>query len=460
MSSRSVKSPNYMPSMLLTAGNSPAELTASAYLRERAAGHVSALEYVRACLDRVEMFDGEIRAWKAFDRRRAEAKASAIDDNKVAEDARLPGVPFGVKDIFNTYDFPTSMGSPIMEAYTPGNDARVVSNMRLDGGIVLGKCITAEFAVHSPGPTRNPWALDRSPGTSSSGSAAAVASRMVPIALGSQTGGSIIRPASYCGVHGFKPSFGLIPRTAMLKTTDTLDTVGFLARSVDDLALAFESCRVRGHNYPVNEAALNDEARQRPGKTWRVGIVKGPMSRIEAPSVKAGIANLARQLAGAGCSVDEFELPEAYGHVHRLHETIYHRALAYYFKTEWGASAELFSQIMRRIIEEGLDITPDAYTAALDEQARFRQRFTADTNDFDVLVCASTADEAPIGLDAPDLPDHCLIWTFVGAPTIGLPGLVGSTGLPVGIQLVARRYEDYKLLAFARLVASLSDGTH
>ncbi len=446
---------------LLSAGNSPAELTATQFRAAFAARQLSAIEYVRACVDRIELLDPAVHAWKVFNRENAERRAKAIDAQGSGSRATEPlgGVPLGVKDIFNTYDFPTGMGSPIMEHYTPGNDARVVSNARLAGGIVLGKTVTAEFAVHNPGPTLNPWDFERSPGTSSSGSAVAVATRMVPVAFATQTAGSIIRPASYCGIFAFKPSFGLIPRTGVLKTTDTLDSVGFMARSMDDLALMFAVCRVRGHNYPVSETALNDRLRQYvTGRPWRVGVVSGPKSDSEMPAVKTGITAIKDKLATAGCDVFDYTLPSVYGEVHDLHETIYRRAVAYYFGLEWGTHAELFSAIMQDMINSGLATPPKAYLAAIERQHEFQRRFDADCKNYDVLICPSTADEAPVGLDGRDLPDHCLIWTFVGAPVISVPVLAGSSGLPVGMQVVARRFDDYKLIAFAKMASEVLFG--
>lgn len=443
------------------AGNSPAELTAVAYLRELRAGRMSAHEYICACLDRIERFDPTLRAWKAFDREAAEKRAQAIDDAIARSEPvkLLSGAPLGVKDIFNTYDFPTSMGSPILEAYTPGNDARVVSNLRLEGGIVVGKTVTAEFAVHHPGPTRNPFDLQRTPGTSSSGSAVAVATRMCPVALATQTAGSIIRPASYCGIWGFKPSFGLIPRTAMLKTTDTLDTVGFMARSIDDISLVFEICRVRGHNYPVSEAALNDPSRGEVfGRPYRIGIVRGTKSEFASAAAADGLRRIADRLTAVGHEVFEYKQPASFEEIHDLHERIYRRSLAYYFQQEWRAAAEKFSPVMRRMVEGGLEISTDSYLEAIARQRAISQEFDAEHGKFDVLLDLSTADEAPLGLDAPDLPDHCLMWTFVGAPAITAPLLRGSSGLPVGAQFVARRFDDYKLLAFVRVVqAALLD---
>ena len=231
----------------LVHSNTPAEMTASEFLRQLKDGQISVFEYVDACAQRIEQLDESVCAWHKFDGDMVRARARVLDDLLAGGEAmrQLAGAPIAVKDIFNTYDYPTGMGSPIMDDYTPGNDARLVSDLRMAQGIVMGKTVTAEFAVHHPGPTRNPYDLRRSPGTSSSGSAAAVAARMAPLALSSQTGGSTIRPASYCGIYGFKPSFGLLPRTGVLKTTDTLDSLGFMARSVEDLRLIFEVCCVR-----------------------------------------------------------------------------------------------------------------------------------------------------------------------------------------------------------------------
>jgi Asp-tRNA(Asn)/Glu-tRNA(Gln) amidotransferase A subunit family amidase len=439
--------------------NTAAELTASEFRSELARGAISVLDFVQACADRIERFDPELKAFRRFDRDLVEARARRIDDARARGEAlaRLTGVPVGVKDVFNTYDYPTGMGSPIIDGYTPGNDARAVSDLRLEGGIVMGKTTTAEFAVHTPPATVNPYDTARTPGTSSSGSAVAVATRMVPVSLVSQTAGSIMRPASYCGVMGFKPSFGLVPRTAMLKTTDTLDTVGYMARSVADLRMMFETTRVRGHNYPVSEAALNDPARQAvTGRPWRVRILRSPLDAHAAPAARSALDRLVQALAGDGCEVADWRLPEALEEAHELHERIYRRSLAYYFQIEWNANAELFSPVLRAMIESGQTIPAERYQDDLRRQRELARLFDAAAAEWDVLLCLSTADEAPVGLASRDLPDHCLIWTLVGAPALSLPLAGGSSGLPVGIQMVARRFADDKLLAFAERVADAS----
>jgi Asp-tRNA(Asn)/Glu-tRNA(Gln) amidotransferase A subunit family amidase len=258
-------------------------------------------------------------------------------------------------------------------------------------------------------------------------------------------------------VFGYKPSFGLVPRTAMLKTTDTLDTVGFIARSVADLRLMFEACRVRGHNYPIAESALANASRQTTGgRRWRVGLVQGPKTSYESKAVRGGVERFAARLSAAGCDVFEYRLPHAFDEAHDIHERIYRRAVAYYFKIEWESNAALFSPVMRDMIRSGGTIAPGQYQADLRRQSELARLFDEESAKFDVLVGVSTADEAPVGLEAPDLPDHCLIWTMVGAPSLSLPLLSGTTGLPVGVQVVSRKYSDYKLLDFADLAVRVA----
>ena len=443
--------------------NSLAELSASAFLAMLINGEISVSDYAQACVDRIEAFDGELKAWKWFDPALLLDRARALDAAVAREGAtgRMPGVPVGVKDIFNTYDMPTGMGSKIMEDYNPGNDARVVSNIRLDNGLVAGKTVTAEFAVHYPGPTVNPWDPARSPGTSSSGSAVAVAARMVPAALASQTAGSIIRPASYCGIAGYKPSFGLVPRTGVLKTTDTLDSIGYMARTVDDLALLFEVTRVRGANYPVSETALQDPDRQLvTGRPIRVGVLKGPKSHLEEASAAAALRQLLDQLPDDAFELCDFKLPETFGLAHDHHEKIYRRALAYYFKMEWDARRELFSSWLQEMIEGGLQVPPEAYHAAVAAQADLSRTLDEAMKGVDVVVGLSTSDIAPTDFFAPDPEDHSIIWTLCGVPAISLPLLTGREGMPIGVQIVARRYSDYLLLGVCRQLEALAGLTN
>ena len=442
------------------------QLTATQIIAHLQARDFSSVELIRACLDRIERLDPAVQAWVHVAPELALQQAEAADRKIAAgQGGKLCGVPVGVKDIFNTRDMPTQMGSPIWKGFTPGNDARVVHYLRLADAVIPGKTVTAEFAVHAPGPTRNPHHPDHMPGTSSSGSAAATAAYMLPLALGTQTAGSIIRPASYCGVLGFKPSFGLIPRTAMLKTTDTLDTVGVFARSVEDLELIFEVIRVHGGDYPLSEAAFSDSARQNKGtRPWRVGLLKGPKWDSAEPYAQQALEDFGRRLAGVpDVEVEAVTLPESFCRAHEIHATIYDRTLAYYFREEFSAHT-LVSPIMYEIVERGNRINLDQYKKALAEQ----HALSSELDDilaerWDIIVDLSTGGEAPKGLNSNDRLDNCLIWTLCGVPTINLPVFAGPLGLPFGAQIFARRYNDYLLLNFAkhlRQTGVLHEGTH
>jgi Asp-tRNA(Asn)/Glu-tRNA(Gln) amidotransferase A subunit family amidase len=429
------------------------QLTATDIIAHLRARDFSATEVTRACLESIERLDPAIHAWVHVVPETALKQAEAADRKLASGQAgKLCGVPIGIKDIFNTADMPTQMGSPIWKDFTPGNDARVVHYLRMADAVLLGKTVTAEFAVHAPGPTRNPHNLEHSPGTSSSGSAASTAAYMVPLALGTQTAGSVIRPASYCGVYGFKPSFGLVPRTGMLKTTDSLDTVGVFARSVEDLALLFDVIRVRGADYPISHAHLNDPARQTKGRRpWRIGLLQGPKWKYAEGYAQQAFQEFGRSLANVPeIEIEAVTLPESFQSAHEIHATIYDRALAYYFKEEFVAHT-LVSSIMYEIVQRGNRLMLDQYKAALDVQNLLaRQLDQVFVDRFDVIVDLSTGGEALKGLDSVDRLDNCLIWTLCGVPTINLPVFTGPNRLPFGAQIFARRYNDYLLLDFAR----------
>lgn len=445
--------------------NALADLTATAFLEMLAAGDVTVEEYCTACAERIDQRDPEIQAWAFFDRERFLETAKSFDDilqqHRNAGMERLPrpvhGVPVGVKDIFNTIDMPTSHGSTIMQGYNPGNDARVVGNIRLDGGIVAGKTATAEFAVHHPGKTANPWDFSRTPGTSSSGSAAAVASGMVPVALSTQTAGSTIRPAAYCGVIGFKPSFGLVPRTGVLKTSDTLDTVGLIARSVSDISLFFHIVRTKGHNYPLTEMQVNrPENSVKTHDEWRIGVLHHPFQKMETERNKSRLDATIHMLSeSADFEMVEVEMPGRITEAHDIHNTLYRKSLAYYFKPEWETSREKFSATMQEMIESGVAIGTDSYLSACAAQNYMRADFDSfmKEHDLDAIVCASTADEAPPIGTIVEADDTCLIWTLVGAPSITVPLPCRDNAMPLGIQIVGRRFADIKILSLAAEIA-------
>ena len=432
-------------------------LSASDAVRLIRAGEISSRDLLEDCLKRIEAMDHRIHAWVYLAPELALDKASAVDNRiKQGESVGpLAGIPVGVKDIFNTADMPTQMGSPIWKDFTSGNDARVVHYLRMSDAVFPGKTVTAEFAVHTPGPTANPHNIEYMPGTSSSGSAAAVASCMVPLALGTQTAGSILRPASYCGVYGFKPSFGVVPRTGMLKTTDSLDTVGFFARTPADLELMFNVIRVVGPDYPLCYEAFNDRTRQSKGRRpWKVALVKGPMwNNVEEYAKTALFGFMEKLVREKGIIVEEVALSPAFSKAHDIHATIYDKTLAYYFKEEFKKQT-LISTIMYEIITRGNRITLDQYKKALQEQTQLSMKFEELMTNFDAILTLSTGGVALKGLESEDRPDSCLVWTLCGAPAINLPVFVGPNQLPFGAQLVGRRYNDYLLLNLVHFLRS------
>jgi len=432
-------------------------LSAAEGRRSVKAGEISVVEWVKSSAERIEEVDPSIHVWAYLDIEKAVSEARAIDRRLAKKEAvgSLCGAPVGVKDIFNTRDMPTCMGSPIWEGFTPGNDARVVFYLRQADAVIPGKTVTAEFAVHTPGRTVNPHNFGYSPGTSSSGSAAAVASFMVPLAVGTQTAGSIIRPASYCGVYGYKPSFGLIPRTGTLKTTDSLDTVGMFARTPDDLELLFDAVRVHGDNFPISKTFLEDPARQtKKNRPWKVGLATSSLwvwSRAEEYAREA-LLKFASELSESGVIVEEAKMPEDFDRAHEIHGTIYDKTLAHYFKEEFKKRT-LISEIMYEIIRRGNRITLEEYTLALERQNRLARKLGHffEENGYDVLLTLSTSGQAP-RLGGEDKPDSCLIWTLCGAPAINVPVFRSLYNLPFGAQIVARRYHDFLLLNFARFL--------
>jgi Asp-tRNA(Asn)/Glu-tRNA(Gln) amidotransferase A subunit family amidase len=364
----------------------------------------------------------------------------------------LFGVSIGIKDIFNEQFMPTEMGSPIWKGFTPGNDARVVHNIRLSNGLIIGKTDTAEFAVSSLGKSLNPYDPLRTPGSSSSGSSTAVSSCMVPLALGTQTAGSIIRPASYSGVYGFKPSFGLIPRTGMLKTTDSLDQIGFFARHPKDLDLFFDVIRVKGENYPISNKILDNPKKSNNLKRkWKIGFTKTPVWENAEDYSKIFFENFINKLKKKNqFEVEELILPKEFDLVHKMHEIIYTKSLSYYFKNELKKKT-LISKIFYEFASQAEKIDLTKFNLALNYQSKISQILDRQFHNFDIIFSLSTSGQAPFRNDE-QKNDPSLIWTMCGVPTINLPVFKTKENLPLGIQVFSKKYNDLLLLEFVNLL--------
>ena len=359
----------------------------------------------------------------------------------------LRGIPFGVKDIFNTKEYPTQMGSPTWEGFTPGNNARVIDSLVFNGGIVAGKTVTAEFAVHALNETLNPHDVTRTPGTSSSGSAAAVARGMVPFSLATQTAGSIIRPASFCGIWGMKPSFGLVPRTGILKTTDSLDTVGFVTAHGSSLRTILDVVRVKGPDYPFvykNIDAQGDFP-AKDNKIWRVGFVKTHVWETATDYAKDAILDLVKKISNEkNFIVEDVDWPDEFQNAHEVHSTIYNKSLSYYFQNEAKLVSEI-SKNMQSMIDVGNNISVDTFKTALQGQEIFCNSLDEWLDDYDVVISLGTSSSAP-QRDSEELADPSLIWTLGHVPSITAPVFRCPDNLPFGVQFISRKWNDYLLL--------------
>lgn len=456
----------------------PSALSASEFLCLLSKQEISVSEYVNSCIKNIKIFEKNIKAWEYINLKKL--KETAIQKDLYLKDwmkenkkflsyfkeekqdkivpfhlnlpNRLYGVPVGVKDIFNTLSMPTKFGSKIYKNHEAGNDARVVSNISREGSIIAGKTTTSEFAVHHPAKTRNPFDLALSPGTSSSGSAAAVASHMIPIAISSQTAASTIRPASYCGVVGFKPSYGVLPRTAMLKTTDTLDTVGIMARSVEDVKLTFDVMRVRGPNYPLVYKNYTN-IKYKKNKKYKIANLISEIDNDLTKKVKDNREVFIKKLNSLKFfEVENFLLPEVFINSHSIHEKIYSKSLAYYFKSEWKNNKQNLSDIFKTMIEKGFSISNENYFSLLNKQQELTKKFDRIFDDYDAILCLSAADDAPKLNTIIDPKDHSLLFTMYHVPSISLPLLKGSNNLPLGIQLCSRKFSDYALFQMSEII--------
>ncbi|KAF0233631.1 MAG: N-acetyl sugar [Desulfovibrionaceae bacterium] len=431
-------------------------LPISRILRGYRKGEFSPVDVARASVRRILALDEQLGAFESFDPDILLEQAAAREQRLATGEPIRPleGIPVAIKDTFNTEDYPTQMGSRIWEGYRPGNDARTVFSLRQAGAVVAGKSVTAEFAVHALGKTKNPHDPVHTPGTSSSGSAAAIAAGMVPVATGSQTAGSISRPASFCGIYGFKPSFGLLPRTGTLKTTDSLDTLGYFTTFLEDIPRLFDVLRVRGSNYPLSDAPLNDPARQTKAsdRPWKVAFLMSHVWKDAPGYARRAMLDWVDALAREpGIEIVELSLPEGMSRSHEIHATIYDRALAYYFQQE-ARSRELISPVMREIIERGETIDAQAYTAALNDQEELITAMDTLMSGFDAAICLGTAGVAP-PRDQEERPDPSLMWTMTHLPTLSVPVFaeadLAASPLPFGAQIVARKYNDPLLFSFA-----------
>src|SRR5579863_8153145 len=411
----------------------PNRLSAAEAIAGLGSGALTAEALTRACLERAAE-RANLKAWIWLDPEQALAEAREAD--RAGRPGLLAGLPIGAKDIIDTRDMPTGHGSPIYRSNRPFADAACVALLRMEGGTILGKTVTTEFANRFPGATVNPHNPAHTPGGSSSGSAAAVADFQVPAALGTQTGGSVIRPASFCGVIGYKPSFGEFSRSGIKLQCHNLDTLGILCRSLDDLPL-LRAALVAGTPHRIDRAAAAP----------RIGICRTPAWERAEPAMQALIEASASRLAAAGAPIKHVAFAAPLADILEHHRRIFNFEAARNYAYEYEQHNELVSQVLRdTVLTPGRELPLAAYVEALETAEAFRRHFDDIFGDVDLLLTPSAAGEAPRGLGSTGDPSFNSIWTLAWAPCLTLPAGTGAGGLPLGIQLVGPRFCDEALL--------------
>jgi Asp-tRNA(Asn)/Glu-tRNA(Gln) amidotransferase A subunit family amidase len=427
------------------------DLTAAEAREEMASGRITAEAYMRACLDQIERREKDVDAWVHLDPENALAQARAADRQRAsgAGIGALHGLPVGIKDIINTADMPTQNGSPIFKGFQPAEDATCVAELRAAGAIIIGKTVTTELANTTPNKTRNPHNPAHTPGGSSSGSAAAVAARMIPLALGTQTGGSVIRPGSFCGVHALKPTLGLISRTGVTLQSHTLDTVGVYGRSIEDLALITDALshydpsdsvsyqRVR----PSIRATLAERVAAKP----RFAFFRSPAWSQAEPAARTAIEAF---VASLGPQAVEVSIPEMDGIVEH-HASVMGAENAAYYGPLLERYKDAISKGLAARLETGAKVPGHAYVRALNAREDAYRAVSRVLDAHSAILTLSSCGPAPVTLNSTGNAIFNGMWTLLGVPCVSLP-LLTVDGLPLGVQLIGKRRDEGRLLAAAR----------
>ena len=376
----------------------------------------------------------------------------------------MRGIPVAIKDLIATKDFVTSYGSPIYQDFVPTEDAEIVKKIRNLGGVIFGKTVTTEFAWRKPGATTNPWNGEHTPGGSSSGSAAAVASGIVPLAIGSQTAGSIIRPAAYCGIVGFKASYGAVPRAGVHPVSNSLDHIGFLTRSVADAVYAFNLLKNSSTEEndaivipelilkPVNEVS----AKQKP----RFAILSSPFDELLSQEQVDTVKNAAALLKASGAVIEELSLPQTYWDGIEALAVLMSCEAAVVHTKHLEQFPELLGADIKELIEKGNAYSEKDYLEAKNLQIALRKSIGSYFQSFDAILAPPATGEAPKGLSFTGNPIFCSLWSFIGTPAIALPVCKSSNGLPLGVQLIGDYRGDEKLVNMAMFAEASFKALH
>ena len=421
----------------------PWELTASDAVAQIRSGTLTSEDLVRSCLERIEERERDVRAFSFLDADQAIAQAREID--KSPTKGPLNGIPVAIKDIVDTRDMPTQYNSPIYAGHRPGADAACVTTLKAAGAVIIGKVDTVEFAsLGRPPRTGNPANTGHTPGGSSAGSAAAVGADMVPVAIGTQTGGSTIRPASFCGVYGMKPTYGRTSFGGTKPYSQSLDTIGWMGKSTGDLALVAEAL------------AVIDQLTQRPAKsTLKIARYEGPHWDAALSESRQALDQACDLLSNAGVQITSVEGPDEFTDLTEAQDIIMHGEGRAAFVAEYKTAHHLLHQNFRDEVENIMGITPEKFRWAYDFIGACRPLFDHAFEGYDAWLTPSVPGEAPKGLENGGEATFNRMWTALHVPCISIPSFTGPNGMPVGIQLVTRRFDDNRLLAISESVADI-----
>lgn len=405
---------------------------------------ISSVELVEECLKRIDAREEVVGAWAFIDRDLAIKEALTRD--RQPSQGPLHGVPIGIKDVIDTIDLPTEYGATIYAGHRPRREAACVSLVRRAGGVILGKTVTTEFALYQPGKTTNPHNSSCTPGGSSSGSAAAVADFHVPVAMGTQTSGSIIRPASYCGVVGYKPTFNTFAIEGTKPLAASLDTLGYITRTVDDLSLMREVF--------LGESLANSLLRNKP----RIAVCRTPFWIESTPGTRTVFEQTSELLENNDFDIEEVDLPTSFSDLRDIHEKLMAYEIARNYVREYDViTRNKLGPKTRQVIEDGWQVSTDEYYRLRAATRHAREKFTKFSSEFDAVMVPAAPGEAP-DISATGNPIFSRIWSLLGTPAITLPAGAGETALPLGVQFVTDIDADARLIDICKRVESLLEG--
>jgi len=416
-------------------------------------GQLSSVEVCEKYIDRIKKFEKDVKAWAHFDKKVLLEKATEADEHRKAgkPTGSLHGVPIAVKDIIGTVDMPTECGTVIRKGKSYSQNAEIIDLLHASGAIVMGKTATSELAYLGPPATTNPHDKNRTPGGSSSGSAASVASFMAPASIGSQTGGSVIRPASYCGVVGYKPSYGLISRNGVLRTSFSLDQIGMFGRKVEDVAM-LAKVLIKKDKYDaatIHYSTENILSETKKGPIFEPKFIfyKTDHWKIIDKKSRESFEYFIKSFKK---NIEIFDTPSYFKDIHKYHQIIHETDLANNFSVYYKKFRKKLSKYMQDAISNGNKYTAKEYAEAIDFMKRSYESYEEVFEDYHGVLSPSSPGVAPKGLKSTGTAEFNKVWSYLGTPCISLPLLEGENNLPLGVQLIGNKYDDHRFLGVAK----------